>query len=632
MYSISASSCVCSAERPAPKSVHVPRRSCVSQQGARRSRVVVQTATGETTSAAPAGVEGLPRTVNTGYLPEDSNVFMREDGLFQLKDTALKKINPFEKGKLASDPMASLVFGDDLKIMAEKAGKDFDALYAEDKAQVDMRLKFVGLFHRPTTTYGKFMCRVRLPNGIISAPAMKYLGELIEKYGVDGCSDITTRQNIQLRGVELQDVPDMFETLTGFGITSLQSGMDNVRNIVGSPLAGVDPEEIVDTRPYCELFNDYITNNQTGHKEISNLPRKFNVAVVGTHDLYEHPHINDIAYLPAVKDGVFGWNVHVGGFFSAVRCAEAIPMDVWVPESKMIDVCHAVLTAFRDFGARQNRQKTRLMYLIEELGVEGFKAELEKRMGCTLASEGEPLVDASKQRRSYYGVNKAKDGLNFVGINVPVGRLQADDMIALAHIAETYGDGEIRLTVEQNVIFAGVADDKVADLLAQPLLQKFTVDPENLSANLVSCTGSQFCGFGKIETKATALETIEKLERELNIPTGVRIHYTGCTNTCGQVQVADIGILGTQARGPDGPVPGADIFTGGAIGHESEIGQVYKKAVPMTEVYDVVKEILMAQHGATVKKVDKPASDVESANSANSSQVACADGSILYTF
>lgn len=543
---------------------------------------------------------------------------MREDGIFELKE-GMKKMNPFEKGKLSKDPMRSLVFGDDLKTMAEKAATDFDALYKEDKLQVDMRLKYLGLFHRPSTTYGKFMARIRLPNGIITAPAMKYLGELIQTYGEDGCSDITTRQNLQLRGVELPDVPEMFEKLSGFGITSKQSGMDNVRNIVGSPLAGVDPEEILDTRPYCHLFNDYITDGQKGHKEISNLPRKFNVAVVGTHDLYEHPHINDIAYLPAVKDGVFGWNVHVGGFFSAVRCAEAIPMDVWVPEDKMIAVCHAVLTAFRDYGARQNRQKTRLMYLVEELGVEGFKAELEKRMGVKLASEGESLVDESKSRRSYFGVHKAVgEGMNYVGLYVPVGRLSGDDMIALAHIAETYGDGDLRLTVEQNVVIAGVPDANLADLLAQPLLQKFTTSPGNLSGNLVACTGSQFCGFGKIETKAFARKLTEQLEEELDVPNGVRIHYTGCTNTCGQVQVADIGILGTAARGPDGPVPGCDVFTGGAIGHESEIGQVFKKAVPMTDLYDVIKEILMTQHGATPKKVlETPSLHIEEQQQSN---------------
>lgn len=581
-------------ERPAPKGVRLPRRAASTTRQAARRCVVA--------GAKPVGVEGLERTLNTGYLAEDANVEKTEDGLFVLKETAQIKLNPFEKGKLAKDPMRSLVFGPDLAVMAEKAGKNFDALYEEDKAQVDMRLKFVGLFHRPTTTYGKFMCRVRLPNGIISAPAMKYLGGLIETYGEDGCSDITTRQNLQLRGVVLEDVPELFEKLSGFGITSKQSGMDNVRNIVGSPLAGIDSEEILDTRPYCDLFNDYITDGQKGHKEITNLPRKFNVAIVGTHDLYEHPHINDIAYLPAVKDGVFGWNVHCGGFFSAVKCEEAIPIDVWVPEDKMIAVCHAVLTAFRDFGARQNRQKTRLMYLIKELGVPAFKAELEKRMGEKLASEGESLVDETRARRSYFGVHKQPDGKNYVGAHVGVGRLSSDDMIAMAHIAETYGDGDIRLTVEQNFVISGVPDDKVEEMLAQPIFSKFKIEPPSLQAGLVACTGNQFCGFAKIETKATALDHAERLEAELDIPAGVRIHWTGCTNTCGQVQVADIGILGSQAKGPEGPIPGADIFTGGAIGHESELGTCYKKAVPMDQVYDVIKELLINNHGATIKK------------------------------
>eukprot|EP00242_Pyramimonas_sp_CCMP2087_P010300 CAMPEP_0198212628 /NCGR_PEP_ID=MMETSP1445-20131203/26849_1 /TAXON_ID=36898 /ORGANISM="Pyramimonas sp., Strain CCMP2087" /LENGTH=602 /DNA_ID=CAMNT_0043887123 /DNA_START=226 /DNA_END=2034 /DNA_ORIENTATION=- len=546
---------------------------------------------------------------NTGYVAEDAKVSLTEDGYYKLKDDETKGINPFEKTKLAKDALASLKWGNDLESMATKAKEDFKAMYEEDKGQVDLRTKYIGLFHRPKTTYGRFMMRLRQHNGIITAKQMRYLGEVIQSYGEDGCADITTRQNIQLRGVVLPDVPEMFENFTKLGLTTTQSGMDNVRNLVGSPIAGIDPLEIVDTRPYCKMINDFLTDEDRGHKEVTNLPRKFNIAVIGSHDLYEHPHINDLAFMPAEKDGVFGFNVEVGGFFSAIRVDGAIPLGAFVPPEQMIPITHAILTTFRDYGARKNRQKTRLMYLIEEMGMDKFRAEIEKRMiggsGIkSLAEEGKSLVNPKWERRSYFGAHKQTDGNNFVGINVPVGRLFADDMLALAHLAETYGDGDIRMTVEQNVILSGVPDAKLAELMGQPLLakDKFDTAPGHLTAHVVSCPGSQFCGFGQIETKQTAKEMSEHLERTLDMPKEVRIHWTGCPNTCGQVQVADLGFLGTQVKGPNGPEPAVDIFMGGTIGHDSVLANCVMSKVAVRELRPVVEALLIEHFGATYKE------------------------------
>merc|ERR1719183_1103537 len=399
-------------------------------------------------------------------------------------------------------------------------------------------------------------------------------------------------------------------TLRTLSMTSTQSGMDNVRNVVGSPLAGVDPEEILDTRPYAKLINEFLTDEGRGHKEITNLPRKFNIAVIGTHDLYEHPHINDLAFVPAKRNGVVGFNVEVGGFFSAVKCECAIPLGAWVSEEQLVPFCHAMLTAFRDFGARKNRQKTRVMYLIKELGVDAFRAELASRMeregAGPLLEEGESMIDPAWTRRDYFGVHKQKDGANFVGLNVPVGRLFADDMLALAHLAETYGDGDIRMTVEQNVILSGVPDAKLEDLLAQPLLSKFTPSPGKLEAHVVACTGNQFCGFAQIETKQNAKEMAEHLQNTLDIPEVVRMHWTGCPNTCGQVQVAELGFLGTTAKGPDGPEPAVDVFMGGTIGHESELANCIKQKVPLRELTPYVEELLIEHFGATRKELTTP--------------------------
>ncbi|XVE66831.1 hypothetical protein DITRI_Ditri08aG0111200 [Diplodiscus trichospermus] len=156
--------------------------------------------------------------------------------------------------------------------------------------------------------------------------------------------------------------------------------MDNVRNLVGNPLVGIDPEEIIDTRSYTNLLSHFIIANSRGNPSVSNLPRKWNVCVVGSHDLYEHPHINDLSYMPATKDGRFRFNLLVGGFFSAKRCEEAIPLDAWVLVDDVIPVCKAVLETFRDLGFRGNRQKTRMMWLIDDLGIEVFRLEVANRM------------------------------------------------------------------------------------------------------------------------------------------------------------------------------------------------------------------------------------------------------------
>merc|ERR1712176_359735 len=264
---------------------------------------------------------------------------------------------------------------------------------------------------------------------------------------------------IQLRGIRLHDVPEIFDKLASVDLTTIQSGMDNVRNVVGSPLAGIDPMEVIDTRPYANRINDWITDTRKGNLEITNLPRKFNVAVVGSSDAFEHPHINDLAYLPTNdSNGNLGFNVEVGGFFSATRCENAQPLDAWIPEEQLEDMTRAVLTTFRDLGFRGNRQKCRMMWLIDELGMEEFRNQVQQRMPGKKLDRAIPnnLLDPDLPRRSYFGPNKQKqNGLNWVGILVPVGRLQADDFKDLARICEEYGEGEVRLTVEENVVISG---------------------------------------------------------------------------------------------------------------------------------------------------------------------------------
>lgn len=418
-------------------------------------------------------------------------------------------LNKFEKFKAEKDGLA---IKDELDHFAQIGWE------AMDKTDLEHRLKWVGVFYRPVTP-GKFMMRLRVPNGIISSEQMRVLGEIVQRYGDDGNADITTRQNLQLRGIRIEDIPDIFQRLKSVGMTSVQSGMDNVRNITGSPMAGLDADELIDTRELVQKVQDMITNCGQGNYQFTNLPRKFNIAIEGGRDNSVHAEINDIAFVPAYKEGELGFNVVVGGFFSAKRCEAAIPMNVWVrPNQEVVDLCRGILEVYRDNGLRANRQKSRLMWLIDEWGIEEFRTRVANQLGYPLATAAEKdAIDWEK--RDHLGVFPQKqEGLSYIGLCVPVGRLFADDMFDLARIAEVYGSGELRLTVEQNVIIPNIAAENMPTLLTEPLLAKFTPNPTPLQRALVSCTGAQFCNFALIETKNKAVDLIRQLDAELNIP------------------------------------------------------------------------------------------------------------------
>lgn len=539
------------------------------------------------------------------------------DGYFNLKEEHTAKINPFEKTKLAKNPMR--LWADKAYVQLCDAVKrdGFEAVDKADEKEIDVRLKWLGLFHRRKQAYGTFMMRLKVPNGVCTAEQVRYLGQMIGKYGDDGCADITNRMNWQLRGIKLEDVPDIFENLERLGMTTVQSGMDNVRNIIGNPLAGVDAEEIVDTLPISDAIQDYIINgvgtergrpkggpHAAGNLEVANLPRKFNVSVVGTHDVFEHPHINDISYVPAMKDGRAGFNVVVAGYLSSGRVFQSIPLDAWVAEDDVVGVLHGVLTTFRDYGARSNRQKCRLVWCIEDMGgIEAFRAEVEKRTPSgSLKRAGESRLDPSRTRRRLFGVNAQKQaGLNWVGCAVPSGRMTPDDMVEVARLAEEYGDGDVRLTAEQNFVLSGVPDDKVDALLAEPLLAKFSTNPGPVMEGMVSCTGNQFCGFAMVETKMNAKRLSEELEASMDFVKPVRMYWTGCPNRCGQPELGDIGFLGTTTMKDGKKVEAVDILMGGVIGQEHALGETVQSGVPIEDLLPAVQELCEKHFGATMR-------------------------------
>lgn len=509
-------------------------------------------------------------------------------------------LNKFEKLKAEKDGLALKA---ELDNFAEIGWEAMDATDREH------RLKWLGIFFRPVTP-GKFMMRLRLPNGIITSNQTRTLGEIVQRYGDDGSADITTRQNLQLRGIRIEDLPDIFRRLKEVDLTSIQSGMDNVRNITGSPVAGLDADELFDTRELAIQVQDMITNCGEGNPDFSNLPRKFNIAIAGCRDNSVHAEINDIAFVPAYTDGNIGFNVLVGGFFSAKRCEAAIPLNAWVTPTDVVDLCKAILVVYRDRGPRANRQKSRLMWLIDELGIEQFRAAVEQELGRTLltaAAKDEIIWD----KRDHIGIyNQKQSGLKYVGLHVPVGRLSAADLFDLARIADVYGSSELRLTVEENVIIPNVPESRIESLVKEPLLERFAIDPAPLTRALVSCTGSNFCNFALIETKSRSVAMIKELEAELSIPKPVRIHWTGCPNSCAQPQVADIGFMGTKVRKNGKTLEGVDIYMGGTVGKDAHLGTCVQKSIPCEDLKPILIQLLVDKFGA----VSKMPGDVASLN------------------
>ena len=509
-------------------------------------------------------------------------------------------LNKFEKLKAEKDGLA-------LKAELDNFAKiGWEAMDATDR---EHRLKWLGIFFRPVTP-GKFMMRLRLPNGIITSNQTRTLAEIVQRYGDDGSADITTRQNLQLRGIRIEDLPDIFRRLKEVDLTSVQSGMDNVRNITGSPVAGLDADELFDTRELAVQVQDMITNCGEGNPEFSNLPRKFNIAIAGCRDNSVHAEINDIAFVPAYTDGNIGFNVLVGGFFSAKRCAAAIPLNAWASPSDVVDLCKAILVVYRDRGPRANRQKSRLMWLIDELGVEQFRAEVEQELGRALlpaAAKDEIIWD----KRDHIGIyDQKQSGLKYVGLHVPVGRLSAADLFDLARIADVYGSSELRLTVEENVIIPNVPESRIESLVKEPLLERFAIDPAPLMRALVSCTGSKFCNFALIETKSRSVAMINELEAELSVAKPIRIHWTGCPNSCAQPQVADIGLMGTKVRKNGKTLEGVDIYMGGTVGKDAHLGTCVQKSIPCEDLKPILIQLLVDKFGA----VPKASGDVASLN------------------
>ncbi|MDE2696689.1 MAG: precorrin-3B synthase [Chloroflexota bacterium] len=493
--------------------------------------------------------------------------------------------NRIEEIKSAKDGL------DVLPDLYRYAVEGVDAIPADDFE----RLKWYGLFHRKATP-GYFMLRMRIPNGVLTSEQITAIGEIANRCG-RGTADITTRQNIQLRWITIEDAPWVLQRLAAAGLNSQQSGMDNVRNVVGCPLAGLDADELIDARTLGERLQQAII----GGKRFSNLPRKFNLSITGCREDCTHAQTHDLSFVPATSSEagreVAGFNVLVGGALGGQQPELARPLDVFVEPESVVPVALAILEVFRDHGPREQRKKARLKVLIGEWGIERFRAAVEVRMGAALERAAESAT--REHGGDHIGISPQRQpGRSVVGCLVPVGRVSGDDLIEFGRLAAEYGTAELRLTVQQNVLIPNVPDESLGALLAEPLLATYSPKPSPWIRSMVTCTGNDYCHFSLIDTKAEALRLAGALEERYEIDEPVRIQMSGCPHACGQHRAGEIGLLGDRKR-VDGEILGAaDIFAGGCLGEEAQLGERIAEGVLTPDLPEAVAAQLRSLRGS----------------------------------
>lgn len=494
-------------------------------------------------------------------------------------------MNKFEEMKKAKDGLD--VWHDIVRYAQE--GTPIEEIPPED---LD-RMKWYGVFHRRLTP-GFFMMRLRISGGRLFAHQAEAIAAVAEEYG-RGTVDLTTRQSIQLRWLTLDVVPGIIARLGAVGVCALQTGMDNLRNYVSCPLAGVDGDELIDTRPIL----DELARLHLGRKEYSNLPRKFNFSVTGCREDCGHAQTQDLGLLPAARTAggreVLGFNVLVGGALGGTDPKLAEPMDVFLEPAEVPGFVLAVLRVFRDHGPREARTRARLRWLLAEWGMERFRAAVEAAFGRQLAPEGRHLTE--RVAGDHLGVRRERDAHTYsVGLHVPVGRMTAAQLREVARLAVRYGSGEIRLTNGQNVVLVHVPEERLAPLLEEPLLLELTPNPTPVWRGLVVCTGNDYCHYSLIDTKGRAVELARRLEaRGVELPEGTRIHISGCVNGCGKHRIADVGIEGTKVRRDGEQVEAAQVFVGGKLGLGcGRVARRFRDDVTFDELVDVVVEACTA--------------------------------------
>ena len=493
----------------------------------------------------------------------------------------------------------------------EKAKRDghpfemWDEIVANAKAGVFpkgtdvFKYKYYGLFFTGPNQKA-FMSRLKLPNGVLNAWQFKGLADLAERYG-GGYAHVTTRANLQIREIGAEDSVSYLEGLFGLGITSKGSGADNIRNITGSPTAGIDAQELIDTRTLAREIQHYILNR----REFFGLPRKFNIAFDGGGRIGVLEESNDIGFTAfrvgegkAVPPGIY-FRLALGGITGHKDIAQDAGV-VLRPE-ECTPVAAAIIRVFIDEGDRTDRTKARMKYVLDRWGHEKYLAETEKVLGYTLPrlplEDGEPR--AGIDRMGHVGVHEqAEPDRFYIGVALPVGRLTPEQMRALAGLAQRYGDGDIRLTVWQNLLLSGIAEEDLGQVKEKIEAIGLAWSASNLRAGLVACTGAFGCRFALAHTKENAATIIDHLDDRLSLDQPINIHITGCHHSCAQHYIGDIGLLSTKVDlgdedDDDGEeVEGFHIVVGGGWGENAAIGRELYESITAERAPEVIERML----------------------------------------
>jgi sulfite reductase beta subunit-like hemoprotein len=403
-----------------------------------------------------------------------------------------------------------------------------------------LRFRWFGIYQQRPKTDPFFMLRLKIPGGRLNAKQLRVIGEVSRDRG-RGFTDITTRQNFQFHWLEIEAVPDVLEKFEKVGITTRGACGDIARNITSSPLAGLEPEEVDDLQDLIEILHKKFLEERT----FTNLPRKFKVSITGGITDAAQPEINDVGIYGFRKEnGTPAFAVRVGGGLSSDPMF-AKPLPIALKRDEIVPVVMAILGIFYDFGNRTNRRKARMKFLVADWGPEKFLKEIEKRSARSF--ERCIAVPAAKESGDlFWGVIPQKQkGFFAVGIGILAGRLKAEQIFDLADLSERYGNGELRTTNRQNILITNVPEGNL-ELLKKELRSKgFDVDAAGFQRSLVVCTGREFCNLALAEVKEFAKGLVAHLSRAFpDFSEKIRLHVTGCSNSCGQYQIADIGLLG----------------------------------------------------------------------------------------
>jgi ferredoxin-nitrite reductase len=464
------------------------------------------------------------------------------------------------------------------------------------------RFKFHGLFY-VAPAQDAFMVRVRIPGNVLSSSQMRALAAIARELG-GGYGDVTTRGNIQIREIAPRSIIDLLTRLGDVGLSSRGAGADNVRNITSSPIAGLDPGELIDTRPLAKGLQYYLANN----RDLFGLPRKFNISFDGGGRVSVVADTNDIGFVATraeasdgIASGVY-FRVWLAGITGHLRFAD--DCGILVSADECVAVAAAMLRVFAEQGDRTDRKKARLCYVLDRIGVAKFLELTQEKLAFPLrhvpAERCTPRAPVDKH--GHLGIHaQSQPGLHAIGIAIPVGRMRHEQMLALAHLADEFGTGEMRVTVWQNIVLPNVRTADLARAQAVIRAMGFDSGASAIAGCVVACTGNTGCRFSATDTKSQALELTRHLDGHVKLDLPINIHLTGCPHSCAQHYIADIGLLGAQVPQGDTSIEGYHVYVGGGVEQERGLGREFVKNVPFANVPVLLERLLsgyMAQREA----------------------------------